>query len=59
MTHSWKIPQQTEALSSAIDRSCDVIVGHLRRKRWIVQGGFAGALMLQIALLAHTLTLTH
>jgi hypothetical protein len=59
MTRLAKIAlHQADILFAQLDRCRDAVVHTLERRVWIAQGGLATAIVFQIALLAHTLTLT-
>jgi hypothetical protein len=49
---------QSDIFTTQLDRCRDAVVRTLERRVWIARGGLATAILFQIALLAHTLTLT-
>ncbi len=59
MTHLSTIAlHHSEMFFTRLDRCRDAVAHTLEKRVWIVRGGFAGAILFQIGLLAHTLTLT-
>ncbi len=50
--------RQADSVSAQIDRWRDAVARTLENNPWLLGGGFAMAIAYQIALLAHTLTLT-
>ncbi len=51
-------PPRSAALAACIERWRDAAAYALETKAWLTGGGFVAAFLLQIALLAHSLTLT-
>jgi hypothetical protein len=50
--------RQADNVSTQIDRWRDAVARRLENNPWLLGGGFAMAIAYQLALLAHTLTLT-
>jgi hypothetical protein len=49
---------QADNFFTRLDRCRDAVVRTLEKRTWVARGGFASVILVQIALLAHTLTLT-